>query len=71
MSVAAATRRTPAPLLSSPRRRSCLRSCSCSSAGPLLGVHYLSDVLGAWALGITRLGISAFAFELSRQQNRR
>jgi undecaprenyl-diphosphatase len=36
----------------------------------LLGVHYLSDVLGAWALGITWQGIAAFAFELSRQQNR-
>ena len=33
----------------------------------LLGVHYLSDVLGAWALGVTWLGITAFAFELSRQ----
>jgi undecaprenyl-diphosphatase len=33
----------------------------------LLGVHYFSDVLGAWALGITWLGITAFAFELSRQ----
>lgn len=33
----------------------------------LLGVHYISDVLGAWALGITWLGITAFAFELSRQ----
>jgi undecaprenyl-diphosphatase len=32
----------------------------------LLGVHYISDVLGAWALGITWLGITAFAFELSR-----
>jgi undecaprenyl-diphosphatase len=31
----------------------------------LLGVHYLSDVLGAWALGVTWLGITAFAFELS------
>ena len=30
-------------------------------------MHYLSDVLGAWALGITWLGITAFAFELSRQ----
>jgi undecaprenyl-diphosphatase len=28
----------------------------------LLGVHYLSDVLGGWALGVT-----AFAFELSRR----
>jgi undecaprenyl-diphosphatase len=33
----------------------------------LLGVHYLSDVLGGWALGITWLGVTAFAFELFRQ----
>ena len=33
----------------------------------LLGVHFISDVLGAWALGITWLGVTAFAFELSRQ----
>jgi undecaprenyl-diphosphatase len=33
----------------------------------LLGVHYLSDVLGAWALGITWLGVTAYAFELSRR----
>jgi undecaprenyl-diphosphatase len=33
----------------------------------LLGVHYLSDVVGAWALGITWLGVTAFAFELTRQ----
>ncbi len=32
----------------------------------MLGVHYISDVLGGWALGITWLGITAFAFELSR-----
>jgi undecaprenyl-diphosphatase len=32
----------------------------------LLGVHYLSDVLGAWAIGITWLGVTAFAFELTR-----
>jgi undecaprenyl-diphosphatase len=32
----------------------------------LLGVHYLSDVLGAWALGIAWLGVTAVAFELSR-----
>jgi undecaprenyl-diphosphatase len=32
----------------------------------LLGVHYLSDVLGAWAVGITWLGITALAFELTR-----
>ena len=33
----------------------------------LLGVHYVSDVLGGWALGITWLGTTAVAFELSRQ----
>jgi undecaprenyl-diphosphatase len=33
----------------------------------LLGVHYLSDVVGAWAVGITWLGITAFAFELTRR----
>src|SRR5580700_2854978 len=33
----------------------------------LLGVHYVSDVLGGWTLGITWLGVTAFAFELSRQ----
>src|SRR6185437_14421579 len=33
----------------------------------LLGVHYISDVLGGWALGVTWLGITAFAFELSRR----
>ena len=33
----------------------------------LLGVHYLSDVLGAWAVGITWLGITALAFELTRR----
>lgn len=32
----------------------------------LLGVHYLSDVMGAWAVGITWLGVTAFAFELTR-----
>ncbi|HEY2508666.1 MAG TPA: phosphatase PAP2 family protein [Streptosporangiaceae bacterium] len=32
----------------------------------LLGVHYLSDVAGGWALGITWLGITALAFELTR-----
>ncbi len=29
----------------------------------LLGVHYLSDVVGAWALGLTWLGITALAFD--------
>jgi undecaprenyl-diphosphatase len=33
----------------------------------LLGVHYVSDVLGGWALGVTWLGLTSFAFELSRQ----
>jgi undecaprenyl-diphosphatase len=32
----------------------------------LLGVHYLSDVIGAWAIGVTWLGLTAFAFELTR-----
>jgi undecaprenyl-diphosphatase len=32
----------------------------------LLGVHYVSDVLGGWALGITWVGLTAAAFELSR-----
>jgi undecaprenyl-diphosphatase len=32
----------------------------------LLGVHYLSDVVGAWALGVAWLGLTAFAFEMSR-----
>jgi undecaprenyl-diphosphatase len=32
----------------------------------LLGVHYLSDVVGAWAVGVTWLGVTAFAFELAR-----
>jgi membrane-associated phospholipid phosphatase len=32
----------------------------------LLGVHYLSDVLGAWAIGITWLGVTTLAFELTR-----
>jgi undecaprenyl-diphosphatase len=33
----------------------------------LLGVHFVSDVLGGWSLGIAWLGVTAFAFELSRQ----
>jgi undecaprenyl-diphosphatase len=32
----------------------------------LLGVHFLSDVLGAWAVGIVWLGVTATAFELTR-----
>jgi undecaprenyl-diphosphatase len=33
----------------------------------LLGVHYLSDVIGGWAIGITWLGVTALAFEATRQ----
>jgi undecaprenyl-diphosphatase len=33
----------------------------------LLGVHYVSDVVGAWAVGILWLGLTTFAFELTRQ----
>ncbi|MEP7024466.1 MAG: phosphatase PAP2 family protein [Actinomycetota bacterium] len=33
----------------------------------LLGVHFLSDVIGAWAVGIAWLGLTAVAFELTRQ----
>jgi undecaprenyl-diphosphatase len=36
-----------------------------------LGVHYLSDVVGAWALGIAWLGLSAYAFELWRYEHGR
>jgi undecaprenyl-diphosphatase len=32
----------------------------------LLGVHYVSDVVGAWAIGICWLGLTAVAFELAR-----
>jgi undecaprenyl-diphosphatase len=37
----------------------------------LLGVHYLSDVIGGWALGITWLGLTALAFEATRQASGR
>jgi len=33
----------------------------------LLGVHYISDVLGGWALGVTWLGLTTAAFELTRR----
>src|SRR5690242_5061826 len=33
----------------------------------LLGVHYVSDVLGAWAVGVLWLGLTTFAFELTRR----
>ncbi len=32
----------------------------------LLGVHYVSDVIGGWAIGVIWLGITAIAFELTR-----
>lgn len=32
----------------------------------LLGVHYISDVIAGWAIGIAWLGVTAFAFELAR-----
>jgi undecaprenyl-diphosphatase len=32
----------------------------------LLGVHYLSDVVGGWAVGVAWLGLTTFAFELTR-----
>jgi undecaprenyl-diphosphatase len=31
-----------------------------------LGVHFLSDVVGAWCLGVAWLGVTTYAFELSR-----
>lgn len=31
-----------------------------------LGVHFLSDVLGAWCLGVAWLGLTAYVFELGR-----
>jgi undecaprenyl-diphosphatase len=34
-----------------------------------LGVHFLSDVLGAWCLGIAWLGLTAYAFEIWRKQS--
>jgi undecaprenyl-diphosphatase len=34
----------------------------------MLGVHYLSDVVGAWCLGVAWLGLTAYVFELWRQR---
>jgi undecaprenyl-diphosphatase len=33
----------------------------------MLGVHYLSDVVGAWCLGLAWLGLTAYVFELWRR----
>jgi undecaprenyl-diphosphatase len=33
----------------------------------LLGVHYVSDVVGAWAIGVLWLGLTTVAFELTRR----
>src|SRR5262245_839614 len=33
----------------------------------LLGVHFITDVIGGWAIGIAWLGLTAFAFELTRR----
>jgi undecaprenyl-diphosphatase len=33
----------------------------------LLGVHYVSDVIGGWAIGVAWLGFCTFAFELTRR----
>jgi undecaprenyl-diphosphatase len=32
-----------------------------------LGVHFLSDVVGAWCLGVAWLGVTTYAFELHRR----
>src|SRR6185369_11704326 len=37
----------------------------------VLGVHFVSDVVGAWCLGVTWLGLSVYAFELYRSHTGR
>ena len=34
----------------------------------MLGVHFVSDVVGAWCVGVAWLGLTVFAFELLREQ---
>jgi undecaprenyl-diphosphatase len=34
----------------------------------MLGVHYLSDVVGAWCLGVAWLGLTAYTFQLWRHE---
>nr|WP_240940438.1 phosphatase PAP2 family protein [Planosporangium flavigriseum] len=36
-----------------------------------LGVHFLSDVIGAWCLGVVWLGVTTYAFELHRRRTGR
>jgi undecaprenyl-diphosphatase len=36
-----------------------------------LGVHFVSDVVGAWCLGVAWLGITGYAFQLWRQETGR
>ncbi len=33
----------------------------------LLGVHFISDVIAGWAIGVAWLGVTAVAFQLARQ----
>jgi undecaprenyl-diphosphatase len=36
-----------------------------------LGVHFLSDVVGGWSLGVAWLGVTTYAFELHRREHGR
>src|SRR5437660_6771585 len=36
-----------------------------------LGVHFLSDVVGGWCLGVAWLGVTTYAFELHRREHGR